>query len=337
MTIRFALIGCGHIAKRHAQCIAAHPDAELVSAYDIKPEKTYALATEFDIDAAETLEDLISRDDVDVVSICTPNGLHFEHTVAALKAGKDVLVEKPMALKREDCEEMVNLSMKNNKRLFVVKQNRYNPPVKALKKLIEEKALGTVYYLVINCFWNRGAEYYRSSDWKGRKDLDGGTLFTQFSHFIDALYYVFGDIQNIHGVVKNVSHRGLIEFEDTGSFTFTLKNGEPGSFNYTTSAFAENMEGSMTIFSEKATIKIGGKYLDELTYYRGDGIDLSTLPVTSSPNEYGSYTGSSSNHEAVISNVIQTIRGHEQMSVSGLEGMKVVEMIENIYKGVTWL
>ena len=333
MPVRFGIVGCGHIAKRHAEHIIAHPEAELVACFDTNVQKGEAFANNFDITLFPDLESLLREETIDIVNVCTPNGSHHEVAIKALNSGKHSLVEKPMALHTKDCEEMIKASLINNKQLFVVKQNRYNPPVVALKQLIQENRLGQVYYVQVNCFWNRNKEYYLRSDWKGKKQLDGGTLYTQFSHFVDIFYYLFGDVDlsSISGITANVNHQDLIEFEDTGSFSFRFKSGALGSLNYTTSSFNKNMEGSITIFAENGTIKVGGQYLNTLEYQETAGFEIENIPSPNKANDYGYYQGSMSNHDQVIGNVVNTLSGREKIMTNAMEGLKVVEIIESMY------
>lgn len=334
MSIRFAIIGCGHIAKRHAEHIIAQPEAELIACHDINPERGKIFADQFNLHHYDSLEKLLAQDQIDILNICTPNGAHYQVAMKAMEAGKHVLIEKPMALRADHCEEMIQASLIYNRQLFVVKQNRYNPPIAALKKLMLENKLGQIYYVTINCFWNRNKEYYLRSDWKGTKKLDGGTLFTQFSHFVDIFYYLFGDVdtQSIGGIISNVSHQELIEFEDTGSFTFRFKSGALGSLNYTTSAFGKNMEGSITVFAENATVKVGGQYLNTLEYQEAKDFIIEDVPSPKPANDYGYYQGSMSNHDLVISNVVNTLKGREKIMTNAMEGLKVVEIIEKMYQ-----
>ncbi len=332
MIIRFGIIGCGYIGNRHAKHITEHPEAKLVIAYDIDSGISKDFANNYKIEQAKSLDDLLKNPDVDIVSVCTPNGNHFQSALAVLEARKHVIVEKPMTLKSEHAEQLINAALNNNKQLFVVKQNRFNPPVQAVKKILDDGKLGKIYYVVINCYWNRNKEYYESSKWKGTKEMDGGTLFTQFSHFVDISYYLFGDVENISGIIKNTAHDGLIEFEDTGSFTYNYLNGALGSLNYTTTSFEQNMEGSLTVFAENATIKIGGKYLNALEYQKTDGFDIVDLPQSGPANDYGFYQGSMSNHNKMIANVIDVLNGKSQVMTKAHDGMKVVDIIERMYK-----
>ncbi len=332
--ISFAIVGYGKIGSRHAGVILSNADARLAGAYDIKPERNEVFVHEYpDSRAYQSLNELLDDPSIDIVTVCTPNHTHAEITIAALQAGKHVLVEKPMAIRKIDCESMIHVSLKKGKSLFVVKQNRFNPPVQAMKQLIENGKLGKVLSIAINCYWNRNETYYKNSDWKGKKEQDGGTLFTQFSHFIDVVYYLFGDIDILHAQLSNVSHQQLIDFEDTGVVSFVLKSSNaPGILHYTTSAFKRNMEGSITIFAENATIKIGGKYLNTIEYQVTDGFDIHDIPESGPANNYGDYEGSMSNHEQVIDNVIKSLEGKEKIMTDAYDGLKTVEIIERIYQ-----
>jgi len=332
--ISFGLIGYGKIGERHAEHIIAHPEATLHSVFDIKDDRLNLFRNRYrDIRTYDSLKGILSDPAIDIISICTPNATHAEIAIASMKAGKHVLVEKPMAISKVDCEGMIHIALKTGKSLFVVKQNRFNPPVQAVKQLIDEKRLGRIYSVAVNCYWNRNEWYYKSSDWKGKKKMEGGTLFTQFSHFIDVIYYLLGDMQILHAQMANVSHRGLIEFEDTGVVSFLLKESNaPGVLHYTTSTFQRNMEGSITIFAENATIKIGGKYLNTIEYQATNGFDITDLPDGAAANTYGDYEGSMSNHDKVIDNVIHSLQGRVEIMTNAYDGLKTVEIIENIYQ-----
>ncbi len=331
--IRFGLVGCGSIGERHAKHIADNPEAELVSVYDIKPARKNALEKKYNLSPTLSLAELVNQKEIDIISVCTPNGNHFSTALLALEAGKHVLIEKPMTINKLDAERLIYSSLKNNKQIFVVKQNRFNPPVQYLKNMMQQQRLGKIYFVVVDCFWNRNKEYYLNSDWKGKRNEDGGTLFTQFSHFIDIPYYLFGDIdlESISGVIKNVCHEGLIEFEDTGAFTFKFVSGALGSFNYTTASYKQNMEGSITVFAEHATIKIGGQYLNTLEYQKTNGFDNFEIIDSNPANDYGFYQGSMSNHDKIIANVVDALLGKGQIMTNAVEGMKVVEIIERMY------
>ena len=328
---KFAIIGCGRIAGRHAQ----HIDklGLLTAVCDVKKERAEALASQYGANTYVSLEALLAKEkDIDVVSVCTPNGHHARHSIMALEAGFNVLCEKPMAISVNDCQAMIDAAEKSDKMLFVVKQNRFNPPVAAVKKAIDENKLGRIYSVQLNCFWNRNFNYYRQSDWKGKIAMDGGTLFTQFSHFIDLLYWMIGEITDVSGLLGNFGHKGVIEFEDNGVVLLRFKNGAIGSIHYTVNSYHKNMEGSITVFGEKGTVKVGGQYLNELEYQQLEDFEIKNLPKGNPPNYYGEYTGSMSNHDKVYENVIETLNGKAKIATNGLEGLKTVEIIEKIYK-----
>lgn len=327
--MNFAIIGCGRIAQRHAEHI--NKAGKLFAACDIVPQKAEALAQTYNAKAYASVEEMLAaHKDIDVVSVCSPNGLHAVHSIAALKTGHHVLCEKPMALSVQDCNTMIITAEQANRRLFIVKQNRFNPPVAAVKKLIDEGRLGKIYSAQLSCFWNRNNEYYQNS-WKGTKALDGGTLYTQFSHFVDLLYWMIGDVKEVNAFTGNYNHAGIIEFEDTGVVTLKFYNGAIGTINYTVNSFDKNMEGSLSIFGEKGTVKIGGQYLNELEYQCIENYEIANLPAGNPPNNYGKYFGSMSNHDKVYKNVVEVLTGNGTIATNGFEGLKTVEIIDKIY------
>ena len=235
-----------------------------------------------------------------------------------------------MAISSHDCKVMIAEAEKAHRSLFAVKQNRFNPPVVAVKDAIDKGILGRIYSIQLSCFWNRNASYY-SNSWKGTKDLDGGTLFTQFSHFIDLLYWMIGDVTRAYALTANRAHENVIEFEDTGVVVLEFANGALGTINYTVNSRDKNMEGSLTIFAEKGTVKIGGEYLNELEYQNIEGFEIKELPAGNKANNYGTYVGSMSNHNKVYENLVDVLMHNGSISASAFDGMKTVEIIEKIY------
>ena len=228
---------------------------------------------------------------------------------------------------------MIKASEKSNKRLFAIKQNRFNPPVEAVKKLIDQNSLGKIYSIQLSCFWNRNDDYYKNS-WKGSKEMDGGTLFTQFSHFIDLIIWMFGDIKEVNGFMDNFNHQKSVQFEDSGVVSLKFYSGALGTINFSINSHNKNMEGSLTIISEKGTVKIGGQYLNELEYQDIKDMKIENLPVGNTANNYGTYVGSMSNHGEVYKNLIDVINNNAPISTSSFEGLKTVEAIEKIYESI---
>lgn len=328
--IKFAIVGCGRIAQRHAEHISKR--GRLVAVCDVVEDKAHQLANIYGAQAYTSYADMLADEpSIDVIAVCSPNGLHAQHAIDGLKAGFHVLCEKPMGLSVKECGEMIQAAERANKRLFAIKQNRYNPPVAAIKEIIDAGKLGKVTSIQLSCFWNRNMDYYANS-WKGTKDLDGGTLFTQFSHFIDLLYWLIGDVEEVAAYMGNFAHEGIIEFEDTGVVILKFTNGAIGTVNYTVNSFDKNMEGSLTIFGEKGTVKIGGQYLNELEYQQIQNYRIENLPEGNKANNYGNYTGSMSNHDKVYDNLIDVLTRNAPITTSSYEGMKTVEIIEKIYR-----
>jgi UDP-N-acetyl-2-amino-2-deoxyglucuronate dehydrogenase len=328
--LKFAIVGCGRIAQRHAEHI--NNKAVLAAVCDIDETKATTLAKQYGANAYYSIEDLLQNEkNINVVSVCTPNGLHAQHAIQSLNAGFHVLCEKPMGLTTAECGQMIQAAEKANKRLFAIKQNRYNPPVAAVKKIIDEGRLGKIQSVQLSCFWNRNEDYYKNS-WKGTLALDGGTLYTQFSHFIDLLYWMVGDVVEVKAMMDNYQHKEMIEFEDAGVVILRFANGAIGTVNYTVNSYQKNMEGSLTIFGEKGTVKIGGQYLNELEYQQIENYKIEDLPEGNKPNNYGNYVGSMSNHNLVYDNVIEVLENNGIITTSAFEGLKTVEIIQKIYE-----
>lgn len=329
--IKFGVVGLGHIGKRHAEMILNHSEAELIAVADVlSKEETHFQHS--DIPYYFSLEEmLVAHPEMEVCHVCTPNGFHAQQSIKALQAKKNVVVEKPMALKKADCETIIHTALMNNKQVFVVMQNRYSPPSEWLKNIVENNILGDIYQVQINCYWNRDDRYYKKEGWKGTQDIDGGTLFTQFSHFIDIMYWVFGDIKNIQAKFHDFNHAHSTDFEDSGNVIFDFVKGGAGCINYSTSVWDKNMESSLTVIGSKGSIKIGGQYMDKIEYCHIENYEMPTLKPTNPANNYGPYQGSANNHMYVVENVIDSLKERNTVTTTALEGMKVVEIIERIY------
>ena len=322
----------GHIGKRYAEMISRNQECELVAMVDTKPKAKLAIEN-YDVPFYSSLHDLLQSDiQCDVVCIATPNGLHATHALQCLDAEKHIIIEKPLALSKKDAENVIHTALNAHKHVFPVMQNRYSPPSIWLKELVNSGILGQTYMVELNCYWNRDSRYYKAGTWHGSKDLDGGTLFTQFSHFIDILYWVFGDIKNIQSRLMNFNHSGLTEFEDSGMVNFELVNGGMGCLNYSTSIWDRNLESSMTVISENGSLKIGGQYMEKVEYCHIKNYTMPELTLTNPGNDYGTYKGSAANHHYLIENVVDVLKGRDSINTDALDGLKVVEIIERIYQ-----
>ena len=329
--IRFAIIGHGHIGKRHAEMVRRNPECSLAAVCDIAGAEKSGY-TDTDAPFFNSPEEMFgSGVEFDVVAVCTPNGLHAKHALMALGYEKHVVCEKPMALTTADCERIIHKSLQVHKNVFCVMQNRYSPPSIWLKKLVDDGTLGDILMVNLVCYWNRDDRYYKAGSWKGTADLDGGTLFTQFSHFIDIMYWVFGDITDIQAKFDDFTHKHSTAFEDSGFVNFRFANGGMGNLCYSTAIWDKNMESSMSVVGSKGSIKIGGQYMNEITYCHIENYEMPELEPVGPANDYGVYKGSAANHHHIIENVVDNLMHRKTITTNALEGLKVVNIIERIY------
>lgn len=329
--IRFAVIGQGHIGRRHAEMIRRNPNCELIAVCDILPNDKTENSSIKEKYYLSIQEMLAAHPEIDIVNICTPNGLHAQHSLIALEAKKHIVCEKPMALSTADCKAVIQKAKEVSKQVFCVMQNRYSPPSAWLKDVVSNNVIGNIFMVQLNCYWNRDERYYKTNSWKGKQNLDGGTLFTQFSHFIDVMFWLFGDIKDIQAKFNDFTHAKLTEFEDSGLVSFNFVNGGMGGINYSTAVWDTNLESSLTIIGSNGSIKVGGQYMDKVEYCHIKNYKMPILPPTSPPNDYGSYKGSANNHHLIIQNVVDTLSGKAVSTTTPEEGLRVVDIIERIY------
>ncbi len=324
MGYRFAIVGCGRIAEKHAACMAQM--GSLVAVCDPEIQKAKSLAAAHQARAYDTLEAMLTAEPaIDLVSICSPNGLHAVHAIAALQHGKHVLCEKPLAISTQDASLMIDTARRSQKKLLVVKSSRYTPCIRALKTAIASNRLGKIHSFHLNAVWNRPAAYYDNS-WKGTFALDGGTLFTQFSHYLDALLWLLGDVSAVSGYRTKASNKN-IELEDSGAIAFRMHSGAIGSFHYSVNAFEKNVGISLEIVAEKGTIQIGGAYMNELIYQQPKLLTAEDLAAYPASNN-------ASNHELMFADVIKELEGQENNMADGDVALKTVALIEKIYQEI---
>lgn len=330
--IKFAVVGCGSIGKRHIAVLDAEPNAEVVAICDVDEVKCKQLSALYNgIPYYTSYEDMLNAVKCDVVNVVTPHQMHADMSIQALEKGFNVLVEKPMALTSEDCDRMNATAVRTGNKLWVVKQNRFNVPIRLAKEAIEHNRLGKIFMVKCDVLWNRYQGYYDESPWRGVKANEGGALYTQASHFIDLLVWWFGDIVSAQTNIETQNHN--IETEDTGLSVVKFSNKALGSIIWTTCVYNKNYEGSITIVGEKGTIKIGGQYLNKIEYWDVEGYPLPEgIDFSDKPNAYGKYQGTSSNHDKVISAIISQLKGLAHETVDGFEGIRSIKAIELMYK-----
>jgi predicted dehydrogenase len=315
--IKFAVVGQGHIGKRHAEMIRRNAECELVAVCDPLSREQLFIENMPEPCYCDMESMLTAHPEIEVVNVCTPNGLHAEHALMALEQNKHVVIEKPMALSKAACEKIIYSALHHHKTVFCVMQNRYSPPSVWLKEVVEKNILGNIYMVQLNCYWNRDGRYYKPGNWKGTENLDGGTLFTQFSHWIDILYWIFGDITNIQAKFADFNHQETTAFEDSGFVSFDFVNGGMGCINYSTAVWDKNLESSLTIVGSKGSVKVGGQYMDQIETCHIKDYSMPVLHETNPANDYGSYKGSANNHHSVIENVVNTLSGKNKICGCG--------------------
>lgn len=334
--IKFAVVGCGSIGSRHLAVINADPRAEIVAICDIDRKKCESFSQLYNIPHFYDYDDMLKLSGAEVVSICTPHGLHASMAISAAQSCKHILVEKPMALNTEDARRMIRVARKHHVHLMVVKQNRYNVPIALTKQALDSGRLGRIFMVQCNVLWNRHQGYYQDSNWRGQKALEGGALYTQASHFIDLMIWWFGDVIDTEAALATKNHR--IEIEDCGTAMLRFKSGVMGSLTWTTCVYNKNFEGSITIIGENGTIKIGGQYLNKIEYWDVQSYPLpSDVTFADMPNAYGTYQGTSSNHDKVIGDVVAELLNERHNVVEGNEGIKSIQAIDMVYRNALQL
>jgi predicted dehydrogenase len=334
MKVKFAVVGCGSIGKRHIAVLDANAQVEIVGICDHDEERVKALSELYNnLPYYTNFSEMLAHCNADVIDVVTPHALHKIQSIEALNKGFHVLVEKPMALSVNDSNDMIEAAQKAVKKLWVVKQNRFNVPVKLTHDAIRAGWLGKIFVVKCDVLWNRYQGYYDDSPWRGKISEEGGALFTQASHFIDLLIWWCGKVISVKAKAATQNHN--IETEDSGVAVMEFENGALGSLTWTTCVYDKNYEGSITVIGEKGTIKIGGAYLNKIEFWNvenhplPDNIDFNDLP-----NAYGKYQGTSSNHDKVIQSIVQEIQTGEGQNVEGTEGIRSIDAIEKIYQNI---
>ncbi len=322
------LVGCGRISIRHVQSIAEIPEVRLVAVADIIPARTRRAAQDTGADCYDDYSRMLARRDIDIVDICTPSGLHAEMAVQALQAGKHALVEKPMALTLRDADRMIAAARAANKKLCIVLQNRYNPPMQDLRRVVDEGRLGRLLLGNATVRWYRPQEYYEDG-WHGTLAMDGGALMNQCIHHIDALQWLMGDVASVFAFTGTLAHQ--MEAEDTGVVAVRFASGALGSIEGSTVTYPENLEGSVAIFGERGSVKVGGTALNRKVFWKIEGqvqheVDLLVRDQVDPPSVYGT------SHKAVFADMIGAIREDREPRTNAAQARKSVALVLAIYE-----
>jgi predicted dehydrogenase len=330
--LNFALVGCGRISRKHVDAISRAPGARLAAVCDLDLARAKAIGDKLGIPSFTDMDEMIAKvPAIDVVNVLTPTGYHAKHAVHLAAYRKHIVVEKPMALKLEDADEMIMACDRAGVRLFVVKQNRYNLPVQRLRKALEAGRFGKLVMGTVRVRWCRRQDYYAQDAWRGTWELDGGVLANQASHHVDLLMWMLGPVESV--VAMTATQLVNVETEDTAAVLMRFANGALGIVEATTATRPVDLEGSLSILGERGTVVIGGFAVNELSTWKfeeptADDANVIEESRTMPDNVYGF------GHQAFIENVVRTIRGQGAALVDGLEGRKSIEVINAIYESV---
>ncbi|MFZ1343900.1 Gfo/Idh/MocA family protein [Thiothrix eikelboomii] len=325
--LRIAIVGCGRIAKNHFGSLDKHADNfELVAVCDTNPAHSTPYANQYDVPAYTSMEAMLVQHKPDLVSLCTPSGIHADQAALAAKHGVHVITEKPMATRWSDGVRMVKACDEAGVRLFVVKQNRRNTTLQLLKRAVEEKRFGKIHMVHLNVFWTRPQAYYDQAKWRGTWEFDGGAFMNQASHYVDLLDWLIGPVDKVQAMMSTTRD---IEVEDTGVLNVRWRNGALGSMSVTMLTYPQNLEGSITILGEKGTVRIGGVAVNDIQLWQFD-----------EPRDYDAQTQNANyettsvygfGHPLYYKNVVDVMRGVAEPETDGREGLKSLEMLIAAY------
>ena len=331
--IRFGILGCGRIAKRHSDLLGGNNIERVVLAgvCDVVPARADALAEKFDVPAYYDIDDFLAQKNIDAVAVLTPSGMHPEHVIACAKAGKHVVVEKPMALRLQDADRMIRACDEAGVKLFVVKQNRFNVPVVKAREALEAGRFGRLILGTVRVRWCRDQAYYDQDKWRGTWAYDGGVLTNQASHHVDMLEWFFGDVLSVHARATTALAR--IETEDTAVATLKFRNGALGIIEATTAVRPKDLEGSLSILGETGAVEIAGFAVNQIRHWQfstelpSDREVMERFSVNP-PNVYGF------GHQAYYQHVVDCLTHQRAALVDGLEGRKSLELISALYESI---
>jgi UDP-N-acetyl-2-amino-2-deoxyglucuronate dehydrogenase len=327
-TFKIALVGCGRISKNHFEAIDKIDGLELVAVCDTDAERAKQAGTQWQVPYFTSYDRMLAESKADIVTIATPSGLHPEQGVAAARAGKHVVMEKPMAISLTGADALVQACDKAGVQLFVVKQNRLNPPIQLLKRAVDRNRFGRIYMASCTVHWARPQEYYDQAPWRGTWEFDGGAFMNQASHYVDLIQWLMGPVESVMAKTATLARR--IETEDTGIAILKFRSGALGTIEVTMLAYPRNLEGSLTILGEKGSAKVGGTAVNKIEHWDFADPDEDDKLVesanTNPPSVYGL------GHQGYYRNVLAVLRGEAKPDTDGRAGRKSLELILGIYE-----
>jgi len=331
-TFRIGLIGCGRISKNHFDAIRKVDGLSLAAVCDIDAERARRAGEEQGVPSYRAIDDMLRAGEgetpFDVVAVCTPSGLHSAHGAAAARARKHVITEKPMAISLTQADELVHACDDAGVQLFVVKQNRLNPPIQLLKRAVDKGRFGRIYMANVTVRWQRPQEYYDAEPWRGTWEFDGGAIMNQASHYVDLIQWLVGPVESV--LAKTATQARRIEAEDSGVGLVKFRSGALGVIEVNVLTYPRNLEGSITVLGERGSVKIGGTAVNRVDHWLfadyDDDDKLVDSANTNPPNVYGY------GHEGYYRNVLAVLRGEAKPETDGRAGRKSLELILGLYE-----
>lgn len=326
--VRVALVGCGRISRNHFDAISKVPELELVSVADLDVSRAEREGEAHGVPAFNSLGAMLEAVPSDLVTICTPSGLHPAHGILAAQHGRHVLTEKPMAISLAGADDLVNACDAAGVHLFVVKQNRLNPAIQLLKSAVDKGRFGRIYMANTTVRWTRPQEYYDQESWRGTWEFDGGAIMNQASHYVDLMQWLVGPVESV--IAKTATQARQIEAEDSGVAVLKFRSGALGVIEVNVLTYPRNLEGSITILGEKGSVKVGGTAVNRVEHWQFETYDdddkLVEAAATNPPSVYGF------GHEGYYRNLLPVLRGTARADTDGRAGRKSLELILGIYE-----
>lgn len=330
--IQAALVGCGRISQVHVDAIEQTEGVELAAVCDVNEAKTRFYADKFQVPSYEQIDPIIRDEHIDLVVIATPNGTHYPIAKACFESGKSVLLEKPITIHTEDAFDLIEEADRSGARFFAVKQVRYNPSIQLLKKYCDAGRLGRLFSASLVVRWTRPQAYFDQSDWRGTKELDGGSLLNQGIHYVDIMQWIMGDAASVFGYKETCCHR--IEIEDIAFGLVRFKTGASGTIEFNINSYPNNLECSLTVLGDKGSVKLAGAAMNEIEIWQVQDSPRPTIPSGFSPYVYagGLYQGSCPNHIYVYRDLVRAFQDEEEIVVDGKEALKSLQIVNALYE-----
>lgn len=327
--IKIGVVGCGKIAANHFSAITELADElEFVSVCDSQADTLARAISQLGIEGYNNFPAMLkAHPELDLITLCSPSGLHAQQTIQAARNGKHVITEKPMATRWGDGIDMINACDQANVKLFVVKQNRYQPALQVLKNAIKKQRFGRIYLVNLNVFWSRPQTYYNQAKWRGTWEFDGGAFMNQASHYIDLLDWLLGPVQSVQAMMSTLAIN--MQAEDTGVLNIRWRSGTLGSMNVTMLTYPKNLEASLTVLGEKGSVKIGGLSANQVEHWEFDAVDEEddiALQLKSPPQLKPNF-----GHHLYYQNVAKTLRGEAEAYTDGRDGLRSLEILVAAY------